>query len=157
MTDQEFLNLFDEDLFIFDLQAKDKEGVLREFTDKLRSTERISDQEIILDMLLRRESLGSTALRDGVAIPHGRTLTTRRLIVAFGRCKEGLEFGAHDGKPVHLFFLIIAPDRGKGERYLQTLKKVSQFCQRKEVREKLLNVTNFREFQDVFLGEMGLQ
>lgn len=157
MTVQEFIDLLDEDLFISDLQAKDKEGVLREFADRFRSMERISDQEIVLDMLLRRESLGTTALGKGVAVPHIRTLTTRKLILAFGRCAEGVEFDAPDRKPVCLFFVLIGPYSAQASQYLQALGKVAEFCQIKRVREKLLHVSNFREFRDVFLGETGVR
>lgn len=157
MTDQQFLDLFKEDLFITDLRAQNKEGVLREFVNRLHQTKRISDKGIVLDMLLRRESLGTTAVGEGVAIPHIRTLTTRRLILAFGRCAEGLEFDAPDRKPVYLFFVLIGPYSTQGSQYLQALGKVAEFCQKKRVRKKLLQVSNFREFQDVFLKETGPQ
>lgn len=157
MTDEQFLDLFAEDLFISDLQAQDKEGVLRKFVDRLHQTNRISDKEIVLDMLLRRESLGTTALGKGVAVPHIRTLTTRKLILAFGRCTEGVDFDAPDRKTVGLFFMLIGPYSTQGSQYLQALGKVAEFCQKKSVREKLLQVSNFREFQDVFLKEMGSQ
>lgn len=157
MTDEQFLDLFEEDLFIPDLRAQDKEGVLREFVETLHQRKRIFDKEIVLDMLLRRESLGSTAVGKGVAIPHGRTLTTRKLIVAFGRCKEGMDFDAPDRKPVYLFFVLIGPYREKGNQYLPALGKVAEFCQKRRVRKELLQVSTFREFRDVFLKEMGLQ
>ena len=157
MTDQEFLDLFEEALFIPDLRARDKEGVLREFVDKLHQAEKISDQEIVLDMLLKRESLGSTAMGKGVAIPHGRTLMARRLILAFGRCKEGLDFDAPDEKPVHLFFLIIAPYQERKNQYLPVLGKLAGFFRREGVRKKLLQISDFKEFRDVLLTEAGSQ
>jgi len=155
MTDEQFLNLFVENLFILDLQAQDKKGVLAEFVNRLHQINRISDKEIVLDMLLRRESLGTTALGKGVAVPHIRTLTTRKLILAFGKSLEGVDFEAPDRKPVSLFFVLIGPYNTQGSEYLQALGKVAEFCQKKRVREKLLQISDFREFQDVFLEEMG--
>ncbi len=157
MNDQDFLDLFEEELVILDLQAQTKEEVLREFAQRLHRAQRISDSEIVLDMLLKRETLGSTAVGKGVAIPHARTLTTRKLQLAFGRCKEGLHFDAPDGKPVHLFFVIIGPYIEGKSLYLPTLGKVAEFCQKKRVRQKLLKISNFREFLDVFTAEIERQ
>jgi mannitol/fructose-specific phosphotransferase system IIA component (Ntr-type) len=153
MTGQEFVGLFEKALFLPELQAGNKEEVLREFVHQLYRAGKIFDKEIVLDMLMRRESLGSTAVDDGVAIPHGRTLTTRRIIVAFGRCKKGLDFDARDGKPVHLIFLIVAPYSEKNSLYLPVLGKVAEFCRKEGVRKKLLQVSGFKEFQDVLLQE----
>jgi len=157
MTNQEFLGLFEKDLFIPDLRARDKEEVLREFVDRLFQKKRIYDREIVLDMLLRRESLGSTAIGKGLAIPHGRTLMSRSLILAFGKCAKGLDFDAPDGKPVRLFFVIIAPYREKQNRYLLTLGKIAELFQKKSLRDKILQVNDFQEFQDVLSRETGLR
>ena len=155
MIAEEFSNLFEEDLCILELKAGNKEEVLQEFVDLLYEAKRIIDKEIVLDMLMRRESLGSTAVGKGVAIPHGRTLMIRKLIIAFGRCRQGLNFDAPDGKPVHLFFLIIAPYQEGQNRYLPTLGKIVEFFLTKRFREKLLQVSSFEELQDVLSAETG--
>jgi fructose-specific phosphotransferase system IIA component len=153
MTGEEFLALFEEDLCLFDLQARDKKEVLREITKKLRQAGKVSDEEIVLDMLMRRESLGSTALGDGIAVPHGRTLMVRNLVVAFGRCREGLDFDSPDGKPVNLLFLLIAPYREQKNLYLPALGKIAEFLRQKKLREKVLNAATFEEFLDVLSAE----
>jgi mannitol/fructose-specific phosphotransferase system IIA component (Ntr-type) len=157
MTDQEFLDLFEENLFIPDLRARNKREVLQAFVDRLHREKKIYDKKIVMDMLLRRESLGSTALEDGVAVPHGRTLMSRKLILAFGRCEKGVDFDAPDGKPVHLFFLIIAPYREKKNLYLPTLGKIAEFFRKKSLRDNILKASNFQEFQDVLSREAGLK
>jgi mannitol/fructose-specific phosphotransferase system IIA component (Ntr-type) len=146
MTHQEFLDLFKEELFIADLNARNKQEVLEEFTDLLYQTGKISNRDIVLDMLSRRERLGSTAIGKGLAIPHGRTLMARELIVAFGRCREGLDFDAPDDRPVHLFFLIIAPYREREQRYLPALGKIAEFFQKKRLRNEVLKAEHFEEF-----------
>lgn len=153
MTNQEFLALFEEELYIPELDAGNKKEILEQFVDLLHKKRRVLDKEIVLDMLLKRENLGSTAMGDGLAIPHGRTLTTRKLVVAFGRCTQGLDFDAPDGKPVHLFFLIIAPYRERQNQYLPTLGKVAEFFRKKELREKVLRISNFEEFVNVLSSE----
>jgi mannitol/fructose-specific phosphotransferase system IIA component (Ntr-type) len=153
MTNQEFLSLFEEQLYIQELDADNKKEVLEEFVELLHKEGRIVDKEIVLDMLLRRENLGSTALGKGLAIPHGRTLTTRNLVVAVGKCTQGLDFKAPDGEPVHLFFLIIAPYRDKQNMYLPTLGKIAEFFRKEEMKEKILQVSCFEEFLDVLSAE----
>lgn len=153
MTNREFLALFQKELYIPELDAGNKQEVLEEFVQLLHREGKVFDKEIVLDMLLKREYLGSTAMGNGLAIPHGRTLTTRKLVVAFGKCTQGLDFDAPDSKPVHLFFLIIAPYREKQNQYLPTLGKVAEFFRKKELREKVLRVSNFEEFMDVLSSE----
>jgi PTS system nitrogen regulatory IIA component len=57
-----------------------------------------------------RESLGSTGIGEGVAIPHGKMPGIDRLIAAFGRSRGGVQFASLDGKPARLFFLVVAPE-----------------------------------------------
>ena len=74
MKIEELREYFQESLCLFDLQARDKKGALAEMVDLISSEYHLKDREIILEMLLNRESLGSTAIGKGVAFPHGRTL-----------------------------------------------------------------------------------
>src|SRR2546430_4370436 len=69
-------------------------------------------------MLKRRETLGSTGIGQNIAIPHCRALAVNRLRVAFGRKLDGIDFNAIDGKPVHYFFLIVAPPLEVSNQYL---------------------------------------
>src|SRR3989449_11349911 len=69
-------------------------------------------------MLRRRETLGSTGIGQGIAIPHCRSLVVNRLRVAFGRKLDGIDFKAIDDKPVHYFFLIVAPPLEVSNQYL---------------------------------------
>jgi len=148
MTDQEFVDLFREELYISNLSARNKQEVLEEFADLLVRTGRISNRAIVLDMLTRRERLGSTAIGKNLAIPHGRTLMARDLIVAFGRCPDGLDFDAPDEQPVHLFFLIIAPYQERQQRYLPALGKIAEFFQEKKLRDQVLQADHFKGFID---------
>jgi len=149
MTDQEFVDLFREELYISNMSARNKQEVLEEFADLLVRTGRISNRAIVLDMLTRRERLGSTAIGKNLAVPHGRTLMARDLIVAFGRCPDGLDFDAPDEQPVHFFFLIIAPYQERQQRYLPALGKIAEFFQEKKLRDRVLQADHFEEFIDV--------
>ncbi|MEJ2719575.1 MAG: PTS sugar transporter subunit IIA, partial [bacterium] len=83
MKPQEIAEFFQESLCIFDLKATDKRGVLAEMVDCISHKLDFKDQDLLLDMLMNRESLGSTAIGKGVAFPHGRSLAIQELTVLF--------------------------------------------------------------------------
>jgi mannitol/fructose-specific phosphotransferase system IIA component (Ntr-type) len=109
-----------------DVSAKKKKDVLRELVCCIRKDK---DSEILVSTLLKREELGSTGIGKGVAIPHGRSLVADKLEIVVGRSDAGVAFDAIDKKPVHLFFLIVAPPQDPGNQYLITLGRVAVICQ----------------------------
>ncbi len=106
------------------------------------------DKDLLLDMLVNRESLGSTAIGKGVAFPHGRSLAIQELTVLFARSADGVDFNALDSKPTHLFFLIIAPPQDKENLYLQVLGHLVELIKSAALRKKLMEVKTFSELQD---------
>ena len=116
------------------LQAKNKTEALQELVKTIIDGGLKLDPSVVLEVLQQREKLGSTGIGDGVAIPHGKIPALEELVVAFGRSKEGISFDAIDGKPVHLFFLLLAPENSAGQ-HLKALAKIS----------KMLKVVNFRK------------
>jgi mannitol/fructose-specific phosphotransferase system IIA component (Ntr-type) len=145
MTPQELAGYFKEPLCIFDLKSDNKRDALGEMVDCICHQHNLKDREIILEMLLNRESLGSTAIGKGVAFPHGRTLAIQELSLLFARSEKGIDFDAVDKKPTHLFFLIIAPPQDKDNLYLQVLGQMVDIIKKDESRKQFLEVTNFEE------------
>jgi len=94
----------------------------------------------IYRIVKRREDLGSTGVGRGIAIPHGRCTGVDHLRMAFGRRPGGVEFRAIDGKPVSIFFLIVAPPVETSNLYLPVLGRVAQFIKDPEVPERLLKL-----------------
>ena len=152
MENQELTSLFEEGLFIPDLKAETKEEALTELVDLLLSQDKMQDKEILLEMLRQRESLGSTGIGKGIAIPHGRTLTVSKLIIVFGKSEKGIQFDAVDGEPARLIFMIIAPYQDRKNLYLVVLGKLSELMRKKKIRDGLLKVNTFEEFQDIIKG-----
>jgi PTS system nitrogen regulatory IIA component len=150
MKIEELREYFQESLCIFDLKADDKKAALAEMVDLISRECHLKDRDIILEMLLNRESLGSTAIGKGVAFPHGRTLAVQELTVLFSRSINGVDFYSFDKKPTHLFFLIIAPPQDKENLYLQVLGCVVELIKDAGKRKKLLDVSSFTELQDIF-------
>ncbi|MCA9728972.1 MAG: PTS sugar transporter subunit IIA [Candidatus Eisenbacteria bacterium] len=143
------LHYFDPNLFVPNLESTTKDEALRELTDRLAQGAGVRDPELLLDMLRRRESLGSTGIGKGVAIPHGRSLAITDLRVLFARSEAGVEFDAMDEKPVHLFFLIVAPPQDKRNEYLPLLGRIAELVKEKRVRDKLRKVEQFDDLREL--------
>jgi len=122
---------------VADLQAPRKKEVLEELCGALVRTDPSLDLQRMVSILLDRESLGSTGVGEGVAIPHGKMDGVDRLIACFGRSSQGVDFEAVDRKPVHLFFLLFAPENSAGI-HLKALAKISRLLKRPSIREELL-------------------
>lgn len=128
----------------FDLQATDKDSVLAELVRLLGVDPRAGDT--LLRVLQRRESLGSTGMGRGIAIPHGRSLVANRLRLGYGRSRTGIEFQAIDGKPVHHLFLIVAPPLEISNQYLPVLGRIAQFAKEPDVPDRLAALTRVEDF-----------
>ena len=140
---------FEEDLFIPALASTEKTGVLRELVDALVRSQKIREGDILFQMLEQREKLGSTGIGRGVAVPHGRSLAMTRLAVVFGRSEAGVEFDALDGKPVHLFFLTVAPPQDRSNLYLPVLGKIVEQVKSARQRRRLLSAKDFEEVSEI--------
>ena len=110
------------------------------------------NEEFIIEMLKHRESLGSTALGNGVAFPHGRSIAIKDLTVLFARSTGGVDFDSLDGKPTKVFFLIIAPSDRGAETYLSLLSELISLMQKPSKLKALYEVTDFEALKEV-LGE----
>ncbi|MBA4421800.1 MAG: PTS fructose transporter subunit IIA [Syntrophus sp. (in: bacteria)] len=119
------------------LKAKSKQEVLAELAGVFLKGKIKFDSGAMLRVLLEREKLGSTGIGDGIAIPHGKLAGLDEILVAFGRSREGIAFEALDGKPVHLFFLLMAPENSAGQ-HLKALAKISRMLKDGAFRKKLL-------------------
>ncbi len=135
---------FSEDGINLDLASTTKDEVLKELVGLLKLDEK--SEQTLVKMLKRRETLGSTGIGQNIAIPHCRALAVNRLRVAFGRKLQGIDFNAIDGKPVHYFFLIVAPPLEVSNQYLPVLGKIAQFAKEADVPEKLAKLGSPKEF-----------
>ncbi|MBD3237973.1 MAG: hypothetical protein GF330_14840 [Candidatus Eisenbacteria bacterium] len=148
MTAEQFLSYFGPQRFIKELRARSKDGVLSELTRVLANDGDIRDPSLLLEMIRRRESLGSTGLGNGVAVPHGRSTAATRTKVVFACSKRGIEFDAPDGAPCRIFFLIVAPYEDHRHEYLPLLGKIVETVSEESSRQKLLGVETFEEFAE---------
>src|SRR2546425_8571332 len=101
---------------------------------------------MLFKMLKRREPLGTTAIGQAIAIPHCRSLVVNQRRVAFGRRLEGIDLKAIDDKPVHYFFLIVAPPLEVSNQYLPVLGKIAQFAKEADVPDRLAKLATSQQF-----------
>jgi nitrogen PTS system EIIA component len=118
--------LTDLELIFTDLSGSDGDAILRELSHRLGALGRIGKPDLLFDRLRERESLGSTALGRGVAVPHCRLPGVSKLLVAIGLSRDGVEFSADDGEPVRVFFLVVSPDNAAVE-HLHCLAAISKW------------------------------
>ena len=140
----ELREFFSEDAIKLELQGSAKDEILKELIGLLGLDDK--SESMLFKMLKRRENLGSTGIGRGIAIPHCRSLVVSKLRVAFGRKREGIDFKAIDEKPVHFFFLIVAPPLEVSNQYLPVLGRIAQFSKEPDVPQRLLSVSAPAEF-----------
>jgi PTS system nitrogen regulatory IIA component len=103
-------------------------------------------------VLLERERLGSTGIGDGIAIPHGKLKDLDQLVLSFGRSSQGVDFESMDGKPVHLFFLLVAPESCAGI-HLRALARIARLLKNGVVRKKLGSMSDRDEIYNLIKQE----
>jgi PTS system nitrogen regulatory IIA component len=117
------------------LKVNNKKQVLQELS--ARAAELTGQSErAIFEILLQREKLGSTAVGNGVAIPHGKLSKLGRLFGLFARLERPIDFEALDGQPVDLVFLLLAPEAA-GADHLKALARVARLLRDPEIARKL--------------------
>ena len=144
--------LLQGDLIIADIKAIDKVGVIREFAAHVAVAGKVRDADELTRVLLERESMGSTGIGDGVAIPHGKLHGMSDVVVAFGRSHRGVDYQSLDDKPAYLFFLLVTPEDSPGE-HLKMLARISRILKNPVLREKLRTVPDGRELHQLILEE----
>ena len=140
------IDVLTEDCVFAELNAQDRDGVIKELLDKLVNCGRISKdkEQVILKALIDREELGSTAIGNGVAIPHAKIEVVDNIIAAFGISHKGVDFNALDGEKVYLFFLLIAPSESAGP-HLKVLARITRLLRDKNFREILMKAKSKEE------------
>lgn len=130
------LDILAPDAIIPDMQATSKPEALQELAGILAALHPEIDRVRLGTVLVEREQLGSTAIGEGIAIPHGKLPGVRNVLAAFARSKKGIDFDSLDGGPTRLFFLLVAPEDSAGI-HLKALARVSRLLKDKGFRDRL--------------------
>ncbi|MDP8266145.1 MAG: PTS sugar transporter subunit IIA [Candidatus Aceula meridiana] len=128
-----------------DLKASTKKDVVREMIDLLIDSNVVDkkNRAKVFDIIMAREELGSTAIGQGVAIPHAKFDGMEKLTASLGISKNGVNFDSLDGEPAHIFFLLIAPIDSAGP-HLKALARISRLLKDKFFRDNLKSAENVK-------------
>jgi nitrogen PTS system EIIA component len=146
------LDILNKESIIPELKGITKRQVLDELIDALLAKKPELDRDRLRAVLLERERLGSTGIGDGIAIPHGKLKDLDQLALSFGKSTQGVDFESMDGKPVHVFFLLVAPENCAGI-HLRALAKIARLLKNSAVRKKLGSVASRDEIYAVIQNE----
>ena len=137
-----------------DIESTKKEDVIKELVDALVAAEEIEKRcrNKLIDAFMTRESLGSTAIGQGIAIPHAKSDCVNKLIAAFGISKKGVDFDSLDGEPAYIFFLLVAPQDSAGP-HLKALARISRLLKDKYFRDSLRACTDDKSIVKIITQE----
>jgi fructose-specific phosphotransferase system IIA component len=138
-------SLLSEDAIKLGLQATEKNAALREVAELLHEKKGLTNFDAFFKEILERERVSNTALGHDIAIPHARTEQCTEILMAVGRSAEGIDFGAKDGQPVRLIFLIGTPKQMVTE-YLRVVGNLARLLRQDDLRRQLLEVQTPVEF-----------
>jgi mannitol/fructose-specific phosphotransferase system IIA component (Ntr-type) len=113
------------DCFLHDLAAKSREDALREIVRTVAARGIVKDQAAVLERLLERERIQSTAVGSGIAIPHCFTDEIADLVIVIARAPAGIAFDSFDGRPTHVVFLLMG-NRQEHGLHLKALARIAR-------------------------------
>ena len=147
-------DILSADMIIADLKGTTKPDILSELAKLLTSKYKEISLRDLIAVLAERERLGSTAIGDGIAIPHGKLRGVTKIIGAFGRHVNGVDFDSLDGGPSQLFFVLVAPE-DSASLHLKALARVSRLLKDTAFRERLLAAPDADEIYRLIVEEDG--
>ncbi len=151
----ELTEILQTDMVFLDLKSGSKKQILSEISAKI--AQKINKEETeIFQLILEREKLGSTGVGRGVAIPHARVDGLEKIIGAFTRLDEPIEFDAVDDQPVDLIFMLLAPEKS-GSNHLKALSTVSRTFRSRDFCEELHNYNNPQDIFDLLVKQSKVE
>ncbi|MDA0839274.1 MAG: PTS sugar transporter subunit IIA [Planctomycetota bacterium] len=116
----------DPNLIDTDIRAASKEEALRDLLNRMEANGRIKSADDLLVAFLNREKMMTTGIGNGLAVPHIHTSLVEEFCMAFGHCRQGIDYDALDGEPVYLIFMIAAVEETsrKHVRLVSTLMRL---------------------------------
>jgi nitrogen PTS system EIIA component len=145
-------DLLSSDMVIADLKGATKPEVLNELAKAMAAAYPEIKLSDLTAVLAERERLGSTAIGDGIAIPHGKLRGVTKIIGAFGRHQRGVDFDSLDGGPSQLFFVLVAPE-DSASLHLKALARVSRLLKEASFRSRLLAAKDSAELYSLIKEE----
>jgi nitrogen PTS system EIIA component len=134
------------------LVAREKNAVLKEMASALVANHPALDEKRVLEVLSERERISTTAIGEGVAIPHGKLPGVERVLGIFARSREGVDFASLDGGLTRLFFVLIAPENAAAD-HLKALARISRLLKDSTFRSRLMEGKTREEIFEIIAQE----
>jgi fructose-specific phosphotransferase system IIA component len=135
------IDLITENVVKVPLTSDNKPAVLRELLQILVDAGLVKDFNTVLAAIHDRENRQSTGLERGIAVPHAKTPSIKKLMVAVGISPLGIDFNSMDGKPSKLFFLLLAPPNQPGP-HVEALAEIAKISQSNAFCNALINASS---------------
>lgn len=135
---------------IADLDAKDRDGAIKEMVDKLTEAGAIaeSDAAELVKSIIKRERQGSTGFGKGVAVPHVKHSAVKTMVATIARSSSGIDFAALDRAPVYTIVLLLSPP-DRPDEYLQAMENIFRHLQHDNFRRFLRQAGTVEEIVDL--------
>lgn len=146
------VDLIKRDLVVPALKATKKAELLEELAAYMAEHHPRIDRAALARVLIEREQLASTAIGEGVAIPHGKLASVSEIVACLGRVPGGIEFDSMDGQPTYLFFVLVAPESSTGT-HLKALARISRVFKDGNFRRRLLAASDAEAMYNVVAEE----
>jgi PTS system nitrogen regulatory IIA component len=144
-------DVLDRKSILPDLKARNKKGILEELVIPVAEIAGVSRQDLT-KVLMERERLGSTGIGGGIGIPHGKMKTLESLVLGFGLSRKGVDFESLDGRPTHIFFILITPENSTG-LHLKLLARISRILKNDLFKSRLLAAADGDEILGIIKEE----
>lgn len=146
------VDLIQREMLLPSLRSTDKNGIIRELAAHVAANHPEIDKGELTRVLIEREGLASTAIGEGVAIPHGKLSAVHDIVAGLGRIRRGVDFDSMDGQPTYLFFVLVAPETSTGA-HLKALARISRVFKNSEFRRRLLDAEDADQMYQVIAEE----
>ena len=150
------VELLSPKMIIPTLKATNKVGVIKELASHAANQHREVDGQVLEQTLASREELSSTAIGDGVAIPHAKLESATSIFGTLARARDGIDFDSSDGQPTYLFFMLVAPVDTAGQ-HLMALARVSRLFRDENFKRKLLEAAHADEMFELISAAETMQ
>ncbi len=140
--------LISKNQICIDLKGKNKKEVIAEMVDILNTSGKLNDKNLYLQDVIKREEAISTGIGNGIAIPHGKSTAVNEASLALGISRQGIDFDSLDEEPVHIIFLIAAPENAD-DLHLKILSQLSRKLMHEEFRNALKSAKSNEEIINI--------
>jgi nitrogen PTS system EIIA component len=143
------IDLLEEKVIKIPLQSVLKQDVIKELIQILKDAGLIKNAQVVFEAVSKRESLGSTGLANGIAVPHAKTPEVKKLTIAIGIAPRGIDFAALDNQPSRLFFLILAAPDQSGP-HIEALAEIASITKSETFCRTITQAKTAKEVLDIF-------